>query len=496
MKQFHRLIAMVLVCLLVVTGCGNPDKADGVVPEKSPGSDFEKTTSPSQDTAVVPSEKEGATQTSESVQEEMTMTTMEDLRQEMDGTSYAFAVAYIGETYAEEKNLDALLRELAPNLCQQMPFLLEIPDENTVDVGYGSIFCIIPAGPDMSIQVHQAVEVPTGEWEYTWEYSNLIYESENGEPILLVSDCFADFPDVQVTITVEGGEIVWYPRLDKYHQVQAPVNAANEPLLWDLSFYRDLYYQIYSNNKEWMRLPTEADLIGNVWGWEGIALYDTLYTTYLLSFAEDGATIRWNDGIDTADHEITKIPWELTYVDEFAVLTLDFGNLAGIRSYNLLYEDEYGWLYTMVDLSAGEVIPGEEIPFRSLEPRSLHAPDPLEMVGSWALFQTEFEGYQEHYDNGACTLTITGQTKEELTISCMDQDNPASNYQNKPLNIRQGVLYYGCGNNSWIATVDYVGMWDTTYTVTLLEDGTLLLQNYWELDGAPMASYAWYRRIN
>jgi hypothetical protein len=29
----------------------------------------------------------------------------------------------------------------------------------------------------------------------------------------------------------------------------------------------------------------------------------------------------------------------------------------------------------------------------------------------------------------------------------------------------------------------------------LLEDGTLLLQNYWIMDEAPMVSYEWFRRV-
>ena len=30
------------------------------------------------------------------------------------------------------------------------------------------------------------------------------------------------------------------------------------------------------------------------------------------------------------------------------------------------------------------------------------------------------------------------------------------------------------------------------YALTLLEDGTLLLQTYWEMDGMPWVSYGWY----
>ena len=32
--------------------------------------------------------------------------------------------------------------------------------------------------------------------------------------------------------------------------------------------------------------------------------------------------------------------------------------------------------------------------------------------------------------------------------------------------------------------------------VTLLEDGTLMLQNYFTIDGAPAVSYKWFRRVD
>ena len=421
---------------------------------------------------------------------------LEALREKMEGTSYAFAVAYIGDTYEDEKNFTALLGEKTPDLCREYPFLLEIPAENTVDLGYGEIYCIIPADPNATVRIHQAVEVTVGEWEYAWEYTDLVYESETGGPVLLVCNRLADFSDVQVTITGEDGEIIWSPWQDKYRRLETMTNEAGESLLLDCSDYAALYTQIYQNNAQDMRLPTEEDLIGKAWGWEGIALHDTLYTTYLLAFEEDGVTIRWNDGLDEADHEIQNIAWNLNYVDDFAVLTLDLGNFDGIHSYNLLYDEEYGWLYTMVDLSSGEVTVGEEIPFRNLEPRSLNAPDPMEMVGTWKRVRTEFEGYEEEDTSGNCTIVITGETRDTLTISYTDRESSQSDYQNKALKVEQGELYWGCGNSLWLAEVDHVGPWDTTYTVTLLEDGTLLLQNYWELDGAPAVSYSEFCRAD
>ena len=430
---------------------------------------------------------------------------LEELRKEMAGGSYAFAAAYIGDSYfeaytdvggEEERNFPALLQALSPSVCAQYPFLPEIPAENIVDLGWGEIYCVIPADPNASVHVYQAVEVPVGEWDYTWEYNELVYQSETGEPFLLVCSQVDDMPGVRVSFSSEESvEVIWYPQENKYRRLEPLTNAAGEALFLDLTSYYDLFLNYYRASADYMRPPTEAELLGKAWGWEGIALYDELYTTYLVSFQQEGLTIRWNDGYDEADHEITNIPWSLSYVDEYAVLTMDLGGFAGVRSYNLLYDEEYGWLYTMVDLSDGEVNPDDEIPFRSLEPRSLNAPDPVEMVGSWVRVTREFEGAEEEDTSGICTLIIAGESKDSLTISYTDREFPDSNYQDQALHIAQGELYWGCGNSLWLANVDHTGPWDTTYAVTLLEDGRLLLQNYWELDGAPSVSYEWFERV-
>ena len=472
-----RMAVFVLVlAMLVISGC-----------EKKP---VDPTTVSTEPVATKPAETVPTTVATEPVDP------LEALREQMEGTSYAFAVAYMGDTYEDEKDYPALLQELSPSVCEQYPFLLDIPAENIVDLGWGEVYCVIPADPNASVHVYQAVEVPLGEWEYTWEYSKLVYESETGEPFLLVCTQADDLAGVRISFSsADTTEVVWYPLENMYRQLTPLTNAEGKDMLLDLTSYYDRFLHYYRDSTDYMRLPTEEELLGKAWGWEGIALYDDRYTTYLIAFEEDGITIRWNDGYDEADHEITGIPWELNYVDEYAVLTMDLGEFAGVRSYNLLYDEEYGWLYTMTDLSDGEVDAGDEIPFRSLEPRSLNAPDPIEMVGTWVRVMCEMDGYAEADASGSCTLVIAGNSADALTISYTDREYPDGNYKNKSLWIAQGELYWGCGNSLWLAEVDHLGPWDTTYTVTLLEDGRLLLQNYFLLDGAPSVSYEWFERV-
>ena len=105
------LVLALLGSLLLTAGCsGKPEPTTG-----------QNVTEP---VATKPTETVPTTATTESVDP------LEALRGEMEGTSYTFAVAYIGDTYADEKDFAALLGDMAPELCRQWPFLLEIPAEN------------------------------------------------------------------------------------------------------------------------------------------------------------------------------------------------------------------------------------------------------------------------------------------------------------------------------------------------------------------------------
>jgi hypothetical protein len=118
------------------------------------------------------------------------------------------------------------------------------------------------------------------------------------------------------------------------------------------------------------------------------------------------------------------------------------------------------------------------------------------MVGTWVRVMGEFEGFAEEDTSGSCTIVIAGNDQNSLTISYTDGDAPEYNFRNKAMTICQGELYWGCGNSLWLAEVDHEGPWGITHAVTLLEDGRLLLQNYWEMDGAPSVSYEWFEKVN
>ena len=185
--------------------------------------------------------------------------------------------------------------------------------------------------------------------------------------------------------------------------------------------------------------------------------------------------------------------WKQTYEKECAVLTIDFGEMAGVLRYNLLYEESYGELYVSVDVVQENFIIGAEPLSRYMTKTSI--PDPVEMVGTWELGWTEVEGDIQGAEPGACIIEINSAASAGLLMSYISEEFPENNFYNELMTIDERQMHYDCGNDAWVADVDYVGPWDTTYAITLTGDDILIKQNYFLLDGAPAVSYEYFRRV-
>lgn len=123
------------------------------------------------------------------------------------------------------------------------------------------------------------------------------------------------------------------------------------------------------------------------------------------------------------------------------------------------------------------------------------APEPMEMVGTWELGWTEVEGDIVGAEPGEYSIEIGSSASSGLLMSYTSRDFPDKDFQNALLTIDNREMYHGCGNAVWVADVDYIGPWDTTYTITLTADGILIKQNYFLLDGAPSVSYEYFCRV-
>lgn len=107
----------------------------------------------------------------------------------------------------------------------------------------------------------------------------------------------------------------------------------------------------------------------------------------------------------------------------------------------------------------------------------------------------EFEGNRSYFESNGTTIVITGDSETELRATYTDMLLTNESFQNKELTVTTEEMYFGCGNDQWKANVEYVGPYDTLYAITVLDDGTLLMQSYWEVDGAPTVSYSCFQRV-
>ena len=288
-------------------------------------------------------------------------------RQAMVETPQLFAAAFFGYVPQDADPL-AVIQEAAPQLCEDLPFLLAIPEENILGT-FGHLFCIVPADENATVAVNRRPWNPESQ---RYEETEVLYRSEKGAPILVMCPNTDWIPDTEIVITDTTGTVtIWSPYLDPNYRISALRNDLGENLIFDFTSY------------------------------------DTLPDPY------------GNQGIDSS-----------------------------------------------------------------------------ELIGTWELAWTEVEGDRNAAEPGVCTIEITPDEAGTLRFTYSHRDFPDWSIQDREVHVLPGALYPGCSNDQWFAEVPK-GSEDTDhYALTLLEDGTLLLQTYWEMDGMPMVSYGWYHRID
>lgn len=479
-KCCKRLAALMIVSMLMA-GCGGG--GDPLQPSTTPSDPTATTetagkpdvfnTEPTETT--VPEEKEDG---------------LAALRLEMEDAGCCFAAAWFGNATQEPADPYAQIQESTPVLCEKLPFLLDIPTENVIGTA-GDLFCIVPAEQAVSVQIYLDTWDDEGN-----EHTTVLYESDTCEPLLLRRDS-SDWDSVTyVTITnADGSSFTWYPRCDAMGCLDKLCNDEGQPVIFDFSAYAEVlraeYFEIMGEG--WLS-PTKWDLIGTSW-------YCLEYTqdnrevSYVLTFGEDTLCVEWNDGFDVEDHVYPDAQWDLEYVDGITVLTVDFREFAGVLKYNPLLDPELDYLYTTVDMSDGTVELGVERFDRVLKRWKTDSSDLSRLIGTWELGWTEVEGYRDYDRAGMAIITVTGDPEDTLYISYEDEGYPSDYFTERKLDIRPGAIYDGCGNDSWYADVDHLGPYGTTYRVTVLDDGILMMQQFWYQDGYPMVGYSWFRRV-
>ena len=227
MKKRKRIFGALLSGILLLTGCANSEKnlnTATVLP----------TASQEENTAVL-----------EQVDAASAEASLNSLRQTMVETPQLFAAAYFGyhETQDAEFPVDpfAVIRENAPQLCADLPFLLEIPEDRVIGTG-SDLFCIVPRDEDATVAVSKGTWSDSSE-QYLYEKS--LYFGNSGEPILLFCNNSGFEPDTQLYISGPSGEIVWYPQADDNLCAMPLRNDNWDDLFFDFSPYRELLLAEY-----------------------------------------------------------------------------------------------------------------------------------------------------------------------------------------------------------------------------------------------------------
>ena len=320
-KKQRRMAALLAGVLLLTAGCGKRPDPVQKIPETLP-----------------------VTEPAEEVSPEAALNA---LCQTMVGTSRLFAVACFG--YWEGEDPMEILRETAPQLCADLPFLTEIPPDRIIGQS-GDLFCIVPLDADATVAVSK------GYWDEEYQlyiYDDILYSSNTGEPILLLCNSSGWEPDCQLYISGPSGELIWYPQTDEkepFRQFMLKPEDAPEPAdmigSWGLEWTEVEGYQTdEARDTVWIEIFSDPSgrLLMNYTSWEfpdknfcdepltvverelyfgcgnrewtaELSYVGPFDTTYSLTLTEDNILIKQNyfllDGAPSVSYEFFSPAWD------------------------------------------------------------------------------------------------------------------------------------------------------------------------------------------
>lgn len=128
------------------------------------------------------------------------------LRQEIADSGSQLGVAYLGVMEDVDGDMAAWLAD--SGWTQTFPFLTELTAQQTVTQPGNEVYCIVPADEKASLTVraHDPLSdvSPSGD---------VLYESDGGAPVCLRGNISGIMPNMEVTVSGDGGETVYRPAL-------------------------------------------------------------------------------------------------------------------------------------------------------------------------------------------------------------------------------------------------------------------------------------------
>lgn len=185
-------------------------------------------------------------------------TSIDVLREEISQSTAPFGIAYIGyfdSATADDSGIDfpQWFYAVTSALNENYPFVLEIDEEHIIGTE-GFLYCVIAGDYNTSISVNSI------------DSNELLYRSENGDPVLLFCnhDGDAQKADTTVIITTEDGtEYQWEPTLDEnMEHPKLLVGNERELLSWDFTLtpFQNMEFDLDSWLSEGWSGPTAVGL--------------------------------------------------------------------------------------------------------------------------------------------------------------------------------------------------------------------------------------------
>lgn len=178
------------------------------------------------------------------------------------------------------------------------------------------------------------------------------------------------------------------------------------------------------------------------------------------------------------------------------MLTIDFGEFAGVRKYNLLIDWKANMMYITIDATGKDLIWDSEPLYRFLLLDQKDGAQPMDLIGTWERTQTEVDGYTEESPAGEVMIRITGTTESDLRIDYEDTQSAYRSFDDRAIFIMPDEDFMGVGEVEWIGQINFTGESANDSYMLALVDGELIMRHIFTVDGTPCASYETFRRLN
>ena len=175
-KTLAALLGLTLA--LTLTACGGNEE-----PQEVPQEETEQVTQPVEDPALTAA------------------------RQEMAASGAQCAVGYLGDL-PQNGTVEDLLE--ASGCLEDYPFLADCP---VVTYKGPQVFCLIPRSADTAVTVEEYICDASN--NYQGETGEVLFESQTGQPVILVCNQNDVLPNLQVTLVeADGAETIYQPALE------------------------------------------------------------------------------------------------------------------------------------------------------------------------------------------------------------------------------------------------------------------------------------------